>query len=243
VRRAVLLGHRGARARAPENTFAAFRRALSDGAAGFEFDVRVTRDGVPVLLHDERLDRTTGAKGPLAEFDRADLRELDAGAHFSEEYSGEPLPDLAQVLDEFLGRVTLAMELKEPLPSAALDELAARLERFEKPELLIASFRPDALAPARARLPGVPRALILRLGQAPPAEAMRDALGLWGVFAREESIDGRFADRCRGARLALFAYTVNDPARAEKLAAHGVEGFISDDPGAIRSALDRLPAR
>jgi glycerophosphoryl diester phosphodiesterase len=233
----VLLGHRGACARAPENTIASLRRALLDGAEGFEFDVRMSRDGVPVLMHDETLDRTTDGSGRVASFDRDDLERLDAGSQFAQEFAGERIPELSEVLDEFLGSVALAMELKEPLSYPAFQELADRLRHLDDPELLVASFRPDALASAFEHCPAVPRALILRRGQALPSGDLRRELALWGVFAREEDIDERFASTCRREALELYGYPVNDPGRAGALAAWGVNGLISDNPKVIHPVL------
>ncbi|NNE43493.1 MAG: glycerophosphodiester phosphodiesterase, partial [Gemmatimonadetes bacterium] len=111
-----LLGHRGALACAPENTLSSLRRGIADGADGFEFDVRVTADGTPVLLHDASLVRTTGHSADLAETSLDTVRTLDAGGWFSPGHPAEPVPLLQEVLDEFLGHVPLALEMKEVLP-------------------------------------------------------------------------------------------------------------------------------
>jgi len=216
---------------------ASFRRALHDGAEGFEFDVRATRDGTAVLLHDETLDRTTTGHGRLADLTRAQIDDLDAGTRFSESYQGERIPTLADVLDRFLGRFVLAMELKEPMPEPVLLDVAARLRANRDADLVAASFREDALAGVRDLIPAVPRALVLRQGQALPPQATRTPLGLWGLFARQEDVDERFVMECRREGLGLYAYPVNDPARAAALAALGIEGIISDDPSAVRAAL------
>src|SRR5579862_3004583 len=93
-----VIGHRGAAARAPENTLAGLRRAHALGCRWVEFDVRLTADGVPVLCHDSRLDRTTDGTGVIAEETLAAVRRCDAGLRFSPEFAGEPVPTLAEAL-------------------------------------------------------------------------------------------------------------------------------------------------
>ncbi|MGQ0722784.1 MAG: glycerophosphodiester phosphodiesterase [Candidatus Eiseniibacteriota bacterium] len=232
-----LLGHRGARAKAPENTLAAFRQALVDGADGIELDVRATGDGAAVLLHDETLDRTTSGRGPLASLSAAEVRALDAGSWFGEKWARERVPTLAEVLDEFLGRTVLAVELKEVLPPAAMADLAERLRAKRDAELLVASFLPEALRHARDLVPHAPRALILRPADPLPDETAARELGLWGVFPPHEIVDERWVVNCRRGGLHAWAYTVNDPARATQLAKWGIGGIISDDPAAVRGAL------
>src|SRR5262245_47667531 len=93
-----IVGHRGARGVAPENTLAGLRRGIADGADALEFDVRVLRDGTPVLLHDPTLNRTTNGHGEIAQMIADDLREVDAGRSFSATFAGERVPRLADVL-------------------------------------------------------------------------------------------------------------------------------------------------
>lgn len=226
----LVLGHRGARAQVAENTLPSLRRAMVDGADGFEFDVRMLGDGTPVLLHDDTVDRTTNGKGKLSAFDRESVQRLDAG-------NGERIPRLDDVLSEFLDKAHLALEMKETLPDAVLDDIADQFRQSLAARLVVASFDSRAVERARDRLSAVPRALILPLDRPLPPPALVNYLGLWGIFAREESIDERYVVDCRRLGLQLYAYTVNDPQRALALAKLGVEGIISDDPGAIRRVI------
>lgn len=225
-----ILGHRGARAVAPENTRAGILRALADGADGVELDVRQLADGTPVLLHDATLDRTTNARGPLAARDAAALAAVDAGA-------GEPVPHLADVLAEFLGRTTLAIEMKEVLRRPALDVISRGLVAAPAAPLVLASFLPDAVAAAQPALPDVRRALILEPGAAAPSPAQADVLALWGVFAHHSDVDDDYAARVTARGLALWTWTVNEPDDAAALVARGVTGVITDDPARIRRRL------
>jgi len=95
------LAHRGANTDAPENTMAAFRRAVEVGASGLEFDVQLSKDGSVVVIHDEKLERTTSGSGLVKDYTLQELQHLDAGSWFGEEFAGEKIPTLDQVLDQF----------------------------------------------------------------------------------------------------------------------------------------------
>src|SRR2546425_7048517 len=114
-----VVGHRGAAALAPENTIAAFEAGLRAGVDAIEFDGQRTADGVPVVLHDDTLDRTTDGRGPLRERRFDEVRGLDAGSHFSPAFAGERIPSLDDLLRWASGRVVdLVLELKQPVPAS-----------------------------------------------------------------------------------------------------------------------------
>jgi glycerophosphoryl diester phosphodiesterase len=234
-----VIGHRGARARAPENTMASLRRALADGADGVEFDVRALADGTPVLMHDASVERTTDGRGALADFDHATIARLDAGKKFDPAFAGERVPLLANVLAELAGRTQLAIEMKEALPPSALDLVARAHAAQPAAPMILASFRIDAVARARGRLPDLPRALILPEGQGVPSVALARELGLWGVFAPDRDVDEGAARTALDRGLTLWVYTVNDVARAEQLAGYGAAGLITDDPALLRARFAR----
>ena len=112
------IAHRGASTIAPENTIAAFRKALEVGAGGLEFDVHFSKDGVPVIIHDEKLERTTNCHGLVQDLNLAELQALDAGSWFSTEFAGVSIPTLDQVLDEYHSSdLVLNIELKNDIIS------------------------------------------------------------------------------------------------------------------------------
>src|SRR5574337_1574840 len=106
------IAHRGAAALAPENTMAAFEKAVELGADAIELDLHVSRDGELVVIHDQTLDRTTNGHGPVHACNLQELRQLDAGRWFGESFAGQRIPTLAEVLDRFAGKVLLALEVK-----------------------------------------------------------------------------------------------------------------------------------
>ena len=177
-----VIGHRGARAHAPENTLISLRRALADGADGVEFDVRALADGTPVLMHDPTVERTTDGRGALSSFDHTTIGRLDAGIHFDRSFAGERVPLLADVLAEFLGRTFVAIELKEVLPTAALDVIAHAHAAHPRPRC--SSPRSGSMRScARGRVPTC-RALILPQGEGIPSVALARELGLWECSRR-----------------------------------------------------------
>ncbi|TAK25806.1 MAG: hypothetical protein EPO26_02195 [Chloroflexota bacterium] len=120
VRRPYMLAHRGASAYAPENTVAAFDRALALRTDGIETDIRVTRDGVLVLMHDATVDRVTDGTGPLSDLDYDAVSRLDAGVGFGNEYPDARVPRLDEFLARYGGRVPLCLEIKQPGTEAAI---------------------------------------------------------------------------------------------------------------------------
>ncbi|MEI6557635.1 MAG: glycerophosphodiester phosphodiesterase family protein [Rhodospirillaceae bacterium] len=224
-----VIGHRCARAEAPENTLAGLRRAAALGARWVEVDVRLTADGVPVLLHDARLERTTSGRGALAETTLAALGRFDAGA-------GEAVPTLAAFLPAALGfGIGVNLELKgeaddpEALTQAALTT-AQRLWPDTAPPPLISSFEPACLAAAARIAPGWPRGLLLeRLDAGWRDTAAR--VGAAAIIADHALIlsGATVAALAAGGR-AVAVYTVNDPARGQLLLSWGVAAIISDHP-------------
>src|SRR5919201_2276293 len=126
-RRPYLLAHRGASGYAPENTIAAFERALALRADGVETDLRASNDGVLVLMHDERVDRTTDGEGAVAVLTLDELRRLDAGGSYGPRFAGERVPTLDELLSRYGGRLPLCLEVKQPGIEARL--VAAVRER------------------------------------------------------------------------------------------------------------------
>src|SRR5687767_9211054 len=94
-----IFAHRGSSKDCPENTMAAFKKAYQDGADGIELDVQLSKDGIPVIIHDEKLDRTTNKKGNVFSYAYNELTKADAGSWFSKTFAGEPVPSLQELLE------------------------------------------------------------------------------------------------------------------------------------------------
>lgn len=231
----MIIGHRGLAALAPENTLASFRAAAAHRLAMVEFDVRLSRDGVPLVFHDDTLERTTDGTGPVAERDWADIAALDAGSWFGPAFAGERVPDLEQVLRLCLDLgLAVNMEIKpdrgREAETARLALAAARrLWPASAPPPVISSFARPCLETARNEIPSWPRAL---LAERRPVDWAEETQAL---EARALHLDHRFLDAAQVAEaaargLAVRAYTVNESSRAEELRAWGVDAVFSDKP-------------
>ena len=227
------IAHRGAGKLAPENTLAAFRLGAAHGFRGFECDVKLSADGVPFLLHDSTLDRTTSGSGPASDLAWGALAQLDAGGWHSRQHAGEPLPSM-QVIAAFVQRNGLALNIEiKPMPGLerhtgqVVAEHAARLWAGTAMPPLLSSFRPDALAAAQAAAPALPRALLLD-SLWPGWFEMATALGCAAVVTAHKLMDAALLARLHCAGWRAMVYTVNDPADARRLLALGVDGLITD---------------
>lgn len=232
------IAHRGAGKLAPENTLAAFRLGASYGYSAFECDVKLSRDGVPFLLHDATLDRTSDRRGRAADLDWSELARVDAGGWHSRSYAGEPPPSLDGIARFCLrGGHALNIEIKptpgsERVTGEVVAREARRLWGDVRPLPLLSSFKPDALAGARDAAPELPRALLLdRLDEGWFERAQ--SLDCAAVVAMYALFDAAVVKRLHGAGMRALAYTVNDPWAAQHLLALGLDGIITDAVDAL----------
>jgi len=236
------IAHRGAGKLAPENTLAAFRLGAAHGYRAFECDVKLSADGVPFLLHDATLQRTTPTHGVAGERTWSELSRLDAGAWHSRAYAGEPMPSLDLVAQFCITNgFALNIEIKptpgaETLTGRVVAEAVQRLWQGQTLLPLFSSFQPGALAAAREQAPDVPRALLLTgLPQGWLEQAQQ--LGCVGVVGDYPSMSPATISQAHAAGLRTLAYTVNDEAGVDWLQRGGIDGIITD-------AVDRFsPAR
>lgn len=231
------IAHRGAGKLAPENTLAAFRVGASHGYRAFECDVKLSADGVPFLLHDATLQRTTPERGTAGERSWSELARIDAGGWHSRAYAGEPIPSLEAIAAYVLRNgFALNIEIK-PTPGQELDtgrvaaREAARLwaaSRHAPAALpLLSSFRPEALQGAHETAPGLPRALLLDTLWSGWFDIAR-ALEVRACITNHALMDEALIAQLHGAGLRALVYTVNDPAEARRLLALGIDGIITD---------------
>jgi glycerophosphoryl diester phosphodiesterase len=226
------VAHRGAGKLAPENTLAAFRLGASHGYRMFECDAKLSADGVPFLMHDATLDRTTSGSGIGGDCAWSQLSQLDAGGWHSRAYAGEPLCTLENLARWCLAnRHFLNIEIK-PTPGTerrtgeVVAREAARLWQGSTPPLLT-SFEREALEGARAAAPQLPRGLLL---DTLPADWLQAALalGCQAVVCNHVLWDATTVAQAKQAGLRCLSYTVNDERAAERLRALGTDAIITD---------------
>ncbi|MFF0231759.1 glycerophosphodiester phosphodiesterase [Micromonospora sp. NPDC005254] len=258
----LVFAHRGASYDLPEHTLAAYLRALDEGADGLECDVRLTRDGHLVCVHDRRLDRTSNGRGLVSARTLAELDVLDFGSwHPGSAPSGDLPPDeshtrlltLARLLDAVLaaGRpVRLLVETKHPSRYGSTVErrLVELLRRYgladpapdDPVQLTVMSFSPLAVRRVRELAPALPTVLLLevlppwlRLGRLPfGARIAGPGIGL--VRARPHLLPA-----LRAAGNQVYVWTVNEPADVELVLAEEVDGIITDRPAHVLARRDR----
>jgi glycerophosphoryl diester phosphodiesterase len=232
-----VIGHRGAAARAPENTLAGFRAARALGCGWVEFDVRLTADGVPVVCHDPRLERTTNGHGVISELTFASIRAVDAGLPFGAAFAGERVPTLLEALTCCGGlglgaNIEIKAEHGREYATAATVAAAVREVNGRAPAMLISSFQPAAVATLQRLCHHVPRGILFRLVPRQWAQ-IAARLECTVIGADHRRLRRRDIAQIRTAGYQLAAYTVNDAARARTLFGWGVTSVFSDVPDII----------
>jgi glycerophosphoryl diester phosphodiesterase len=237
-----VIGHRGAARHAPENTLASLRAAASMGVACVEFDVRLTRDGVPVLFHDDTVERTTDGRGRLGALTLAQARRLDAGAWFGPRFAGERVPTLVEAI-RVLVRSNLAanIELKpeEAQGAATARAVLAVLRKSwprDRPRPLLSSFDWSVLATLAAEDAGWPRGLLIRHPRQPQWRAWAVRVGAIAVHCGARGLDRAGLETVKAAGLPVAVYTVNDVRRARSLWTWGAVAIFTDDPSRLLAA-------
>jgi glycerophosphoryl diester phosphodiesterase len=227
----LVLGHRGASAVAPENTMRAFRLALEHGADGVEFDVQPSADGVPVVIHDGTVERTTGGRGAVAAMTWHELAALDAG-------DGERIPRLEDVAAwAAQSGAWLNLELKAPGAEAASLAILRRHALLER--TIVSSFDAGIVAEVGRLDAGVRRFLLTERWDT-ATRAVRQACGAGGVCLEGAAATVSALRELAEAGLPVVVWTVDDPPRIEQLLRAGVAAVISNHPArsvAVRAAL------
>ncbi|THF60465.1 glycerophosphodiester phosphodiesterase [Pseudothauera rhizosphaerae] len=234
-----VLAHRCGGGLAPENTLAGLEAARACGCRGVEFDAMLSADGVPVLIHDETLERTTNGSGAVAETPFAVLRRLDAGRWFDERFAGERIPALGEAAARCLALgLAVNLEIKpaaghEAQTGRVVAELARALWRGQSLPPLSSSFSEEALAAAAVTAPELPRGLLV---ETVPADFRERCvcLGAIALHVGAEGLDAATVAAVRGAGLHVLVYTVNDAQQAAALFDWGVDCIVTDHPERIK---------
>ncbi|WP_310570416.1 glycerophosphodiester phosphodiesterase family protein [Gemmatimonas sp.] len=244
-----VIGHRGNRAHAPENTLESLQEAVVLGVDAVEFDVQVSSDGVLLLMHDLTIDRTTSGSGAVATQTFATLRAHDAGARFTVDGGrsfpwrdrGVVIPSFDDVVEALPSTLPLIVELKTPAASAAL--LAAITRHGLQKRVIVAGFESASTQPLRgqgfalgASTPDVARLLWPSLLRRRIPSPWYQALCIPPTYNGVPLPISAIARAVRHARVVTHVWTVNDAVKATQLWSHGVQGIISDDPATILAA-------
>lgn len=245
IARPAIFAHRGASAHAPENTLAAFRLAVEQGADGIELDAKLTADGKVVVIHDQTVNRTTGGQGLVCRKTLAQLKALDAGRFFSPSFTGEKIPTLEEVFAELGAHTIINVEITnylsiwDTLPERVADLV---IQYNLQEHVLFSSFQPLNLARIHRRLPGAPLAILTYPGILGSLTLMRGWLGrrfapeLLHPYFTDATSQMLQAEHQRGRQ--VIVWTVNHPEDMHRLFQIGIDGIITDDPHLARRVLE-----
>lgn len=230
----LITAHRGFSGRFPENTLRAVKEALRIGVDGIEVDARTTRDGVVILMHDETVDRTTDGRGRVRELTWREIRQLDAGSWRGEEFRGEPVPRLEDVLSETAGRTVLHVEVKERGEEEAVLKVIRECGALDW--VVVTSFHPEVIRNVYYLEPRVGRSLIV--GWLRAGEDVKKGLPIhWALECGANSlalyrghVNEQIITYAHKRLLSVGAWTVNDVDEAAGLAMIGVDNITTDHP-------------
>lgn len=237
-----LIGHRGARAEAPENTLAGFRHLRSLGVRAVEFDIRVSADDQLVVIHDSALDRTTNGIGDVASQPAAALAQLDACHRAFPHWQGsEGIPTLTQVLQELDDFHHIELEVKVTDPNAeakVLAQLPALWQTFHLAgRARVTSFNPRMLFAIQQAHPDIPRGFLFEADFMGDAMQIAQALGCDAIGPHEQRCDEALIAAAHERGWWVSTWTVNSPERALNLQRIGLDGLITDCPSQAQKWL------
>ena len=233
---AFIVGHRGDRSEAPENTMVSLELAM-DELDFVETDVQLSRDGVPVLFHDTTLERVTGERDTVGELDLAQLRRLDVGAWYGDAYAGERMPTLDEFLEELATRET-ARALVELKADWTIEEVRTVVDLVERHGLrgrvVLQSFSLETLFAVQQVSPSTPRIMLIRELPAEPV-ALAERLGVIGFGTTAASVTAvpGALEALHEAGVAVLCYTLNTHDHWQEVSALGVDGIITDQPSEL----------
>ncbi|KGR79859.1 glycerophosphodiester phosphodiesterase [Ureibacillus manganicus] len=236
------IAHRGASAYAPENTMAAFTMSVEMGADYIEFDVQMTKDGIPVVIHDLTVDRTTNGYGSLNTYTLDKLKSLDAGSWFSKEFAGETIPTLDEVLTEFGGKISILIELKFPEVYPGIEVKVANalkehnLVSANSNQIIIQSFNHESIKLSKELLPDIPHGVLVRNDWKGVSDRQLEEFATYADYFNPNfnMVTAELVERVHFNNMTMFPYTIKKQSLASKLYNLGVDGIITDDPDILK---------
>ncbi|WP_342498910.1 glycerophosphodiester phosphodiesterase family protein [Bacillus sp. FSL R5-0820] len=229
-----IIAHRGSSSAAPENTIAAFDVAVEQGADYIELDVQMTMDQHVVVIHDDTVDRTTNGNGLVKSYTLDQLKKLDAGSWFDQQYTNERIPTLQEILERYSQRIGILIEIKHPKRQIGIEKAVARIiNRFSySRHIIIQSFDVHALQRIKAFAPSLRTALIIK----PDAfKLTKRKLTTYSSFAnglnmKKTMINRWWIDRIHSFGMEVFIWTVKDQKTADRIKKYPIDGVVTDNP-------------
>jgi glycerophosphoryl diester phosphodiesterase len=234
---AFIAAHRGDRAAAPENTVPAFESAVRSGSDFLETDVQLTVDGYAVLMHDTTVDRTTNGAGNVADLTLAELRTLDAGSWYADEFAGIQVPLFDEFLDILVASpdVTALVELKDEWTADDVETLMGGIYfRGVQDRIVFAAFSPNTVTALQEVAPVIPRVILRRVLPVDPVE-VAGRFGAIAIMTRASALEASpdAVEQMHAAGLGVLLYTLNSEERWGEALSYGVDGIVTDEPSAL----------
>lgn len=226
----ISVAHRGASSYAPENTQAAFQKGLELGADFLECDVHLSKDGELVIMHDDKVDRTTNGAGFVRDYTLAELKELDAGALFGASFSGEKIMTLDELLEEFYGEIGLLIEIKKPNPGIE-KKVAALLKKYgDVGGVIVQSFDIESMRKMNSLLPELQIAILMKPSTLLPSSKRLEDLTSFATYINfnVSYINKRMVDRIHAYGGKVLVWSKKDQQLISKAFQYGVDGIITD---------------
>lgn len=227
--------HRGSLTEAPENTLLAMKKALEHGARGIELDVQLTKDKQLIVIHDHHFKRLNKhITGRINEYTLAEIKDIDIGSQFSDEFAGETLATLDEVLELVPPDIVLNIEIKNiPLLHEGIEDILVDTlkNHLREDNVIISSFDHMALEKVQKRAPHLPIGLLFYYRFIRPWEyAKQTGLDVYSIHPNAVYLDKGFIDACHASGYKVFPFTVNREEDYRKLVDAGVDGVFSNNP-------------
>ncbi|WP_017798045.1 glycerophosphodiester phosphodiesterase [Oceanobacillus kimchii] len=237
-KKVVNVAHRGASGHAPENTIAAFDKALQMKSDFIEIDVQMTADGELIAIHDTTVNRTTDGSGNVSNYTLEEIQQLDAGSWFGEEFAGEPIPTFEEILDKYRGKIGILIELKSPELYPGMEEKVAEALRdrnMHKPrngKIIIQSFNHESVRLSKELLPRIPHGVLAGLTWAGVTDEELEEFATYADYFNPNMniVTEDLVDRVHDKDMKMWAYTVRTQEQADRLLDLRVDGIITDFP-------------
>lgn len=244
----VVIAHRGASAYAPENTHSAFKMAIQMKAEMIELDLLLSKDGIPVVIHDELLKRTTGEKGNVSDYTLAELKEMETGAWSNEQFKGEPLPTLEEVLAYTKDVIAVNIEIKhDAVTDTAQDGIVDKAlelvyQAKMQDQVIFSSFDYRVMEHLNELDPNISKALLYEKRQSgslsPKQLVEKYAVDAFNCSYKE--LTEEWISELTSNNIPFFVYTVNEPELMEKITKAGARGIFSDYPDVLKEVVENM---
>lgn len=244
----VVIAHRGASYYAPENTHSAFKLAIEMRAEMIELDVSLSKDGVPVVIHDETLDRTTGTSGLVSDFTLDELKYLETGSWFSTKYADEPFPTLEEVLKYTKDAIAVNIEIKTEAVTdyaeAGIVEMVLKLIKAAglEDQVIISSFDYRVMRHLEKLNPEISKAILYEKSQSgdkTPSELVKE-YKVDAFNCSHRQLSDKWIEDLNSNQVPFFIYTVNEESKMKEIISKGAHGIFSDKPDLLKEVVENL---